>query len=98
MPTRSALSSKRDEAYILTTAARYKDEFPWIDPVAVEVCLRISLCNNNQRAAVARLYELLGLERHSGRFTVLRQIYFAEDGRKTPAELAQELRVTSANI
>src|SRR5207245_1319184 len=61
-------------------------------------CLRIGLCNTNQRAAVSRLYDLLGLERRGGRYMVLRQIYFAEGGRKTPADIASELKVTSANI
>ncbi len=89
---------KRDETYIVATAKRYKQEVPWTDPTAVEISFRINLCFNNQREAVARLYDVLQVERHRGRFTVLRQIYFAEDGRKTPAEIAQELRVTSANI
>ena len=98
MPEIKASGSRRDENYVRRTAARYKEEFEWADEDAIRVSVALNSCYNAERLALSRFYDTLGLARTAGRFTLLRALYFAEKRTMTPADIADQLMVTQANI
>ena len=88
----------RDPGYPRRIADRYHDAFPGADEVAIDISLQVFTCSAAQSASLTRFFNRLGLIRTRGRYTALRNLYFARDGKLTQNELRAELNVTSPNV
>jgi DNA-binding MarR family transcriptional regulator len=89
---------KEREDPIGTLAQRYLEQYSWVDTEAIMLCLRTDAASAAHKAATARLFQSLGLERTMGRYTVLRILYFAPAHRMTPLEIGGDINVTSSNV
>lgn len=58
----------------------------------------MNVTHTSQMAALARLCDMLGVTRTVGRHALLRILYFSPERRLTQVEVANEMKVTSANI
>jgi DNA-binding MarR family transcriptional regulator len=87
-----------DPDYPRRVAERYRAAFPRADEAAIDISLQIFSCSAAQSASLARFFSRLGLIRTRGRYTALRNLYFAPDGKLTQNELRAELNVTSPNV
>ena len=88
----------RAPGYPRRIAERYRDAFPQADQAAIDISLQIFSCSAAQAASLTRFFSGLGLIKTRGRYTALRNLYFAEDGKLTQNELRAELNVTSPNV
>jgi MarR family transcriptional regulator, 2-MHQ and catechol-resistance regulon repressor len=94
---RASLVLDREDP-IARLALRYLDEYNWVDTEAIMLCLRTDAASAAHKAATARLFQSLGLERTMGRYAVLRILYFAPEGRMPQSEVGNDINVTSSNV
>lgn len=73
---------------------------PWVDAASVEMHLTVIRAFRVLNAVAWRQIASLGLGHslNSARCTVLRILYFAEDGRLPPIEISREMGVSRTNI
>jgi MarR family transcriptional regulator, 2-MHQ and catechol-resistance regulon repressor len=88
----------RTEPYALRTARSYKDELPWTDLRAMEVCMWLIQAHSMHSAALAKFHSSFGYTKSNGRYTLLRILYFARSTRLTLNEIGNEMMVSGANI
>jgi DNA-binding MarR family transcriptional regulator len=79
-------------------AARYQQEHPDADRLAIEVSLRITDCYLSQYEAMLRVLQGLGNSASEPRYGVLRALYFASDGYLTPTEIRHAIRRAPPNV
>ena len=79
-------------------AQKYLEQYGWVDTEAIMLCLRTDAASAAHKAATARLFQSLGLERTMGRYAVLRILYFAPTGRMAQYEIGNDINVTSQNV
>jgi DNA-binding MarR family transcriptional regulator len=82
----------------ITTARRYKQEYDWADELSIEIMLGALRLTSARTTAMTRFFESLGSVRSAGRYTLLRILYFAEEGRLTQIEIVNAMQVTSPNV
>jgi DNA-binding MarR family transcriptional regulator len=82
----------------ITTARRYKQEYPWADQASIEIMLCALRLNSARTTAMNRFFESVGSVRSAGRYTLLRILFFAEEGRLTQIEIVNAMQVTSPNV
>ena len=84
--------------YAIRVAAGYKQELPWTDLPAMEVCMWLIQAHSVHSAALAKFHSSFGYSRSNGRFSLLRSLYFARARRLTLNEISNEMMVSGANI
>ncbi len=86
------------------TARAYREKFPGSDDAAMAASLAVGRADSAQKAAFGRFFESLEsvrsarAVRSSGRYTLLRILYFAPGRRLTQIEIVNEMEVTSPNV
>jgi DNA-binding MarR family transcriptional regulator len=80
------------------TAKRYKQDFPWADPTAIQITLGALRLQSTRNMAMTRFFESVGSVRSAGRYTLLRILYFADEARLTQIEIVNAMQVTSPNV
>jgi DNA-binding MarR family transcriptional regulator len=79
-------------------AELYAAHYPWVDAGIMEVTHRLTAVTSTRLAAYTNRLASLDWERATGRYSVLRFLYFEPDHCMTQRELAEQMNVTSANI
>lgn len=104
-PRREALArAKRQDNlgsaqnYAAKAAKFYADAYEWADEAAIEASISANVAHTAQVAALGRLWDALGISRTVGRYALLRILYFSPENRLTQIEVANEMKVTSANV
>jgi len=80
-----------------TLAQRYLEEFSWVDPSAVEICIRMDAGSIAHKASLRRTVQSLGLESSTG-YSVLRSLYFSPQHRMNQSEIGIDVQMASASI
>jgi DNA-binding MarR family transcriptional regulator len=88
------------ESVLHSTAGRYQDELPWVDPNAIEATLALLRANRMHRTAAGRQIEAMDLpvSMTGARFTLLLILYFARSSLLAQNEISRELSVSRTNI
>jgi DNA-binding MarR family transcriptional regulator len=84
--------------YVERTGKEYKDAYPWVDQVAIEVSHTIHACAAATRNASTDLSAAVGMGRTAGRFSVLRVLSLSPDGCLTQKQIASRLLITWAPV
>ncbi len=80
---------------------RYHQVYSWVDTLSIELVLRMTAASSARTAASSRFFKGQGLERTSGRFAVLRALFFTSGSTERQmalSDISVVLDVTNANI
>jgi MarR family 2-MHQ and catechol resistance regulon transcriptional repressor len=91
-------ASKPDDSYAARAASVYAAAYEFSDEAAIEACINLNVTHTSQMAALACLCDALGVSRTVGRHALVRILYFSPQKRLTQVEVANEMKVTSANV
>jgi len=84
------------EDAVRQVAERYQEEFPWVEPAAIEVALMVAWAQSSMASEAAPFQEEFGLS--AARFTVLRLLHQTAGRRLSMNEIAAGLYVTPTNV
>jgi|SRR6266508_3882724 len=79
-------------------AELYAAHYPWVDVGVMEVTHRLTAVSSMRLGAYTNRLAAVEWERATGRYSVLRFLFFAPGHRMTQSDLARQMNVTSANI
>jgi MarR family transcriptional repressor of emrRAB len=89
------------EDFVSFLIEQYAKVYPWADVLALELNMRMTAAVSARAAASNRFFRLHGLERTSGRWAVLRVLFFTNESTEKQMALSNisvVLNVTPANI
>src|SRR5689334_4846613 len=83
--------------FIDKVSDNYLRLYPWVNPLDIELGLRMQAAVTARSAAFQRAYSLLGVPRTAGRYAILRITYLSPEQPVSVSEIREQANISAAN-